>query len=454
MCVASRKIAILISFSIFISLQTSSEAAIKSGDSCKKLGSTATFKSTQFKCVKIKGKLIWTLINQPKVIPTASPTVSSTISSSPTPTTGVSPSPSMTVIPVPSPSESYSTRDQIKLGNFITYRLVDGKLERKSDNGEFFQSDSRKEIAFSPIRVKAFEEMTSILKTPNHPNVNFVWDIRPSFPSPIKEFKIQKAKEAAEIFNALFTSPITVKAMLATEKDVDYPPVRNQYFGDTAEQLKRVGLINKKDQLIWITGGGGYWSTEGQTIGRFFLGTPSDAEPKDYSPEWIQLSVHEFFHIVQQYLVFPMVTEAQADFNVKVPNHFREGAANFVGYVLSTPNLGWYSDAMDVSLIRYWNGIGNWMPAKTENDIVNLLKATESREDPKAFEIGYPLGSIFYEWIVGKYGYSKFIELSKVMGTSPNFSSATKKVFGMAKEDLYAEAAPYILSVFNRAVNN
>ncbi|MFM7765232.1 MAG: hypothetical protein ACKO6I_06180 [Sphingomonadales bacterium] len=137
----------------------------------------------------------------------------------------------------------------------------------------------------------------------------------------------------------------------------------------------------------------------------------------------------------------------------RVPNHFREGSANFFGYALATENIGWYSDAMDVSLIRVWQSKRDWKPTKTEKDMVDLLIATESRNDPIAFDAAYPLGSIFYEWIVGTYGYSKFIELAKEMGQSSNYSEATKKVFGLSKVELYEKAAPYLFTVFDRTIN-
>lgn len=421
-------------------------AAIKSGATCKKLGAIRIESKKTYICTKEKKKLIWRLRNTIEPKPTASPMPSS--SSSPLPTQTNVPTPSA------SPSVDLTVLERVSLSNAIFYRLNEGRLERKSDLGLFFERDSRIQAEFSPIRNKAFNEIIGQPRANGHSNVNFVWDKRPSFPTAIFNYQLKRANEAAEIFNSLFASPITIKALAATEKDAEYPPAKNQYFSDTYEQLKRIGQLNKENQLIWITGGGGYWDIQGETLGRLFLGTPSDADPKYYSPEWIQLASHEFFHIVQQYLLFPRVNEGQVDFNLKVPHHFREGSANFIGYALSAENLGWYSDAMDVSLIRYWKGSGQGINTRTEADMISLLRFTESRNDPKAFELGYPVGAIFWEWVVGTYGYDKFTALMRELGKSTSFNESTTKILGLGKEELYKNAAPYLLSVFNRAINN
>ncbi len=425
-------------------------AAVKSGASCKKLGANSTVKKVNYKCVKEGKKLVWRIVKP--TIPTATPSPTPTLDPTPTPTP--TPSPSSEPTPTPTPTFSEIELQRVTLKGTVFYRLNNGKLERKSDVGLYFNSDAREESSFSQIRLKAFTEIAKLPRSSNHPNVKFEWDIRPGFPAQILEFKLRRAKEAAEVFNSIFKEQITVQGLVATERDVDYPPVKSDYFSDTYDQIKRLGTLNKQNQLIWITGGGGYWNRAGKTIGRFFMGTPSDADPAFYSPEWIQLASHEFFHIVQQYLLYPNVSEGQSDFNARVPNNFREGSANFIGYALATENIGWYSDAMDVSLIRVWQSKRDWKPTKTKKDMVDLLIATESRNDPIAFDAAYPLGSIFYEWIVGTYGYSKFMELAKEMGQSSNYSEATKKVFGLSKVELYEKAAPYLLTVFDRTINN
>jgi hypothetical protein len=423
----------------------------KPGATCSKVGSSQTYKGKKYTCIKSGKKLVW---NKGVVVINSRPSPSAPASPVTNPTPAQSANPSVSESPTPSPSPSETRiNDRADFKSLIFYRLNNGKLERQSVSGQFFASDSRFSIEFDPIRVKAFEAIAQVKPISGHPNVEFVWDIRPGWPQEIQDFKIRKAKETAEFFNSVFKSKIKIYALLATEKDVEYPPVKNFYFSDTRESLQRLSSIMNANQLVWITGGGGYWNREGEIAGRFFLGTPSTAKTSNYEPNWIQLSAHEFFHVVQQYIMFGRQFEGTGTFNDQVPNHFREGSANFIGYALSSENLGWYSDAMDNSLRRYWSSLRGWQPTSTESDMVNLLILTERREEQKAFELGYPLGSIFYEWMVGTYGYDKFLSFIDEMGNNKDFNVTIQKSFGMSKLDFYKKAAPYILSVFNRVIN-
>lgn len=449
-------IALLITALCFFTTTFEAYAAVKSGSPCKKLGAISTIKKVNYKCVKERKKLIWRIIKSP--IPTANSSPVPTLDSTPTPTQTPTPTPTLSSSPEPFPSPistiSAIELQKVTLKETVFYRLNEGKLERKSDRGSYFDSDSRTEDNFDITRIRAYKTISELPRYKNHPNVEFEWDLRPSFPKIIANYNMQSAIEAAEVFNSYFKYPIKIKSLLATEKDVDYSPAKTQYFSDTYEQLKRIGLLANSPQLWWISGGGGYWNLEGQTYGRLFFGTPSNSEVGNYSPEWLQVSPHEFFHVVQQYLQFGNIREDQPDFNLKIPNHFREGSANFIGYALALKNLGWYSDAMDVSLIRYWSQAKTWKPSRTKEDVVELLLATESRKDPIAFEIGYPLGALFYEWIVAEFGFGKFMELTAELGKQSSFNETTLKVFGVSKLELYNKASSYILTVFNRTINN
>jgi hypothetical protein len=446
-----------ISAILISSINAYSANPAKPGAICSKAGATQISKGFRFTCVKSGKKLVWNkgvVVTKAQPSPSASPTPTRMPSANPsaTPSQSAMPTESPTPMASPSPSKIFLD-DRADFKSLIFYRLNNGKLERQSVSGQFFASDSRSSSAFDPIRVKAFEEIGQVKATARHPNVEFVWDIRPSFPKDIQDFKIRKVNESAEFFNSIFKAKIKVYGLLATEKDFDYPPVKSSYFSDTRESLMRLPMVSSKSQLTWISGGGGYWTRDGETAGKLFLGTSSTAETGSYRPNWFQLSAHEFFHIVQQYILFGRAFEGSNTFNDQVPNHFREGSADFIGYALSSEFLGWYSDAMDNSLSQYWNSLQGWQPTRTEADMVNLLVLTERREDQKAFELGYPLGSIFYEWMVGTYGYEKFLSFIDEMGNNKDFNVTIQKSFGMSKLDFYRKAAPYILSVFNRVIN-
>ena len=91
---------LLISFTLLAA--TSAVAAVKPGDVCKALGSTATVKGIQYTCIKSGKKFVW---SKGKVLPKPVPTAS--VSESPTPTQ----TPSIPASPTPAPTETRMPED-------------------------------------------------------------------------------------------------------------------------------------------------------------------------------------------------------------------------------------------------------------------------------------------------------------------------------------------------------
>lgn len=377
-------------------------AAVKDGASCSQNGSIAKANNFQYRCIKLGKKLTWQKI-----------------------------------------------ADQIVSKQEIYYRLNNGELERRAFSGAYFKSDSRSVKNFSPVRAKAYTEMNNLSKSSSS-SFNLLLDLRTGFPPEIREYNLRKIRESFAIWSKYVSGPVDVKVLLATERDLSYIRDLGEFFSDAEGAMDRLAKLNPARENVWITGSAGYFPDRGVLTGKLFLGTRSEAKTERYSPEWIQVAVHETFHVIQDLWIAGTRNDSHQAYQARRPQHYTEGAANFVGYSLSSNNLGWYSDAMDISLARYWNYIRGWKPAKTESDIINLLIATETNESQQAFELSYPLGSLFYEWITGTYGVAKFIELSSETKNYPNFEDNVKKVFGVSKRELYSQSAPYILSVFKR----
>jgi hypothetical protein len=399
----TRLIALAIIFLSSTLVAPSADAAVRDGALCSKVGSITKVNSYQFRCVKTGKKVTWQRIV-----------------------------------------------DQISSKQDVFYRLNNGVLERRAFTGTFHKSDSRSPKDFSPIRAKAFEEMNKLVKNPATPNIELNFDLRDGFPTEIREYNLKKIRESFAVWSTFIESPIKVKVLLATEKDLSYIRKQGDLFSDSIGAIDRLAQVDLTRENVWITGSAGYVQYNGELIGKIFLGTRSEAKTDRYNPEWMQVAAHEAFHVVQDFWMAGTRHDSQQAYQTRRPQHYTEGGANFVGYSLSSNNIGWYSDAMDVSLNRYWNFIRGWKPAKSNNDIVQLLIATEISDSEQAFELSYPLGALFYEWIVGTYGAEKFIEMGRQTKNNAKFDDTIKKVFGVSKNDLYAKAAPYILSVFKR----
>lgn len=153
---------ILISVGIALSMVMSSSAlaAVKSGDSCKKLGLTSTVKGVKYTCIKSGKNLVW---SKGKAIPKP------IVTPSPVPTPTKTPMPTVTPTPTPSP---------IKVSNISDYRPIkECELLNASQNNDVNQSHSPR-VSFSvdttkSIRILIFSVDFPDLVSPNQSSPDF-----------------------------------------------------------------------------------------------------------------------------------------------------------------------------------------------------------------------------------------------------------------------------------------
>lgn len=101
-----RKLAALVLLASFILHPFQASATVKAGDSCKKVGQTATASNKKFTCVKSGKKLVWNKgVALPKPSPVATPTPTATATATPIP-----------LKPIESPKEP-STKEFLSQGN-------------------------------------------------------------------------------------------------------------------------------------------------------------------------------------------------------------------------------------------------------------------------------------------------------------------------------------------------
>ena len=87
---------------------------------------------------------------------------------------------------------------------------------------------------------------------------------------------------------------------------------------------------------------------------------------------------------------------------------------------------------------------------KTTANAVALMKEIEKRDTEARNSFSYSAGQIIWEYYIGKYGFSKFIELMKNVPLTDNFSENLKKTIGLDREGFYEAAAPYMLATWKR----
>ena len=389
----------------------------QAGGKCARAGATKISKGLKFTCVKNGKKTTW---NSGVAVKTgkgatAQPTVIS---------------------------------DSLSYKGAMVYDIKDNDLTRKADSGTYFETDSRAASAFSAIRQKAYSELALKSSTISHPNIEFIYDIRPSFPKALIEHSKRELSEAATLWNDFFGTKIKVQVYLVTEQDREYIKSNRWLQNNLPSSFDR---FDSKKERPFITGGAGYWETNGEWSGSIFLGTASYLDYKFVGYEWPQVAKHEFFHVVQDYAIYQTRRprpSSEREGNVLQPQHFREGGANAVGYLTGFRNIGWGSDAADWMVWARATASRNWIDIKSLDDVTRMMVGTETNGTNEAFEMSYAIGALMYEWVIGTYGREGFVKLLNQLATVSTFDQALQASIGLTQSEFYAKSAPYVFSVF------
>ena len=426
-------------------------AAVKAGDICKKSGSTATANGKKFTCVKSGKKLVWNKgITIAKAAPATTPIPTPTPAVTPTPT----PSPSVVPTPSISPTPTLDRNIGARRGTQFIYRVKDGILERMiARSTEYTSVDTRLETEFDPIRVKAFDEIHNFKTTGAHPNVEIVYTITDSYPKDIAEAVKLGVESTANYLSMIIPEKIRVAVTLVTEKDTEFITSKIPELSRPDQVQVALNSV-KRYQSGGIAGGSGsagYNRFGAGFAGGFYVGTAASFSSVNFY--WPEVPSHELAHVLQMYFSSKSNWNSYEAYVSKFPTNFIEGSANTLGHAWAVKNLGWYSDESDFTVKRYMESFPGSNRMQTEADVLDMLEMTVDSRDPVYFEMTYPVGQVLWEYMIGTYGFEKYITFLKNAYSTNSYADNIQVTFGISKEQVYKNAAPYILSVWKRAMS-
>ena len=176
--------------------------------------------------------------------------------------------------------------------------------------------------------------------------------------------------------------------------------------------------------------------------------SPTANAGKYWDPTYL---THEFTHGVQDIIWY------SNDINVLdrgAPYFLIEGAGQLFGAALGLPNLGWFQDDLYQQINENYIGgpmLGRKVPTSTD-DILSMIKSAEKNDGEAGTVWAYTVGSQVWEWVIANYGFDAYWDIVKGITKTQNYDAAVLKVIGKSKEELYKEAAPYILKSFGAAL--
>lgn len=417
----------------------------KVGSSCAKKGITKSYKGKNYTCIKSGKKTVWSIApsTSSKNTPSANP-----------------------IAPLPSSSPSVMPPDYVDFKSQITYGLRNSELIRKADSGTFFDSDSRNKNSFSLIRQRAFDELNKNPRSREHPNIEFVYDIRPSYPSNLAIYIQRELDEAAALWNRFFKKKLIVNVYMVTEKDREYVKGNPWLQRNLAATSNAPGFKSEFDRFEdrfsrpFVGGGGGFWETNGNWSGNLYFSVASWVDFNNINAEWPVTAKHEFLHVVQDYAFYRNLQDRPRTLHSVVqPTHFREGSANTISFLTSFRNIGWSSDALDWNFVLHTRDFSSWKSIKSEQDAITLMKEMECLKDceklssnnpSQVFFWSYSFGAVMWEWVLGTYGIDGYMRMLDELVTASSFDQVTRAALGLTTDELYSKIAPYILETVQR----
>jgi len=374
---------------------------------------------------------------------------------------------SLSLIFVALPSEAIAKSSDTNTRKFTrwdyySYKYVGTKLQRQilpSENNAgcspcaWTSKDSRGAKNFDPIRAQAFNAIKAFGKKQKLPTTEIEWRFTKNVqPSLVKMYK-KLNTDALTYWQSQLVKPLPYRMVVGTEKDrAEYKtilsesengpnslPMINGFFDRYAnlqdyEKVRPVGggtpikdvLTSGKKDVYQVLYHLGSFTTDQKV----FATTPA----------------HELTHVLQ------IDRSNNIGYNNSMPPTLWEGSAVLFGAGIPMSNVAWYSDELDHQLMRFLSNFAKKTPMKTEADVVNLLIKAERTDAEISIEAGYYLGAVLFEWIVAEHGVQKYLELLDATSTAPSFNDAMKKTYGVGKDEIYKQAAPYILKNYQRVL--
>ena len=392
---------LLISFTLLAA--TSAVAAVKPGDVCKALGSTATVKGIQYTCIKSGKKFVW---SKGKVLPKPVPTAS--VSESPTPTQ----THSIPASPTPAPTDTRMPED-IK-------------------NLEILEKSWR-QIYEKPI-------------LPDSNRVIFLID--PKFPSTSRDAIKLGVEATISKFDYLFKLQKPMYAIFSTSLEFElaqfqkYPLLQENYLSE----VRSNPILSqwRKDHYAQIDSGIKNFASGGTMPLYNGVLEPAGyymyfrAHPDNQDPTMILMGAHETSHLVhwQMNWDYPPTLpawwlEGQAQMMGESVASRAETFSQFVNYLKSqtTPNYGG----------GFFSGSTNLR--EMEGDSVTRTQFNCALCGTRLI---YSRGGVAIHYLVGQYGFEKVTTFVASLNRNNLWWQAFEKTFGVTVDSFYADIDKYL----------
>jgi hypothetical protein len=389
-------LAVLVTAALFL-VPINAIAAVKAGDACKKVGTTATANGKKFTCVKSGKKLVWNkgiAIPKPKPVELPVPT--------PTPSVSVTPSPSPTPAPI---IEKAPTGFNDLVENFKGVYI-----------GVWNSSNAK--ITANPV----LDVKQNIFLGPNTklPNV-----------------EIPEMYSRGTQFFAGFVQPKKFNALYFVFEDIKWAEDKVLQLYSQPGEIQQVARNCQSAQRC----NGANASVPQLDTGHANYGVVIGASNPYHAKGGIE--IHEYAHMVQMMQFQGKPTQKMSGGLGLLPNWFVEGHAHLAGNVGSARTLAEYREFRSFWLNANAEGLPGYWPESIESFYEKLAPG---KFDPSVNSNVYSIGYFTVEALASIKGVDSTIEIVKQVSDGATWDQAFLKVYGIT----WKEAAPILAKTVSR----
>ena len=383
-------------------ISSNASAAVKAGDTCKKVGTTATASGKKFTCVKSGKKLVW---NKGVAIVKPTPTVTPT----PTPTPIPTPTPTFTPTPTPTPSP-----------------IIEKAPSGFSDLVENFKG----------VYVGAWNSSNAKIKANPALNVkqNILFGPNTKSPNP----QIPEMFALGTRFFAGYAQPKSFDAVYYVYDDIDWASKKLlELYGnpDIAQSPSRNCQSRERCN-------GASANVPKTDVGQSNYGVLDNGHPDPYHNKG-GIEIHEYAHMVQ-FMQFEGKPTYQRNGGLGLlPNWFIEGHAHLAGNVASASSMEEYKVFRSFWLNARADGLPGYSPESIESFYEKL---SPGKRDSTVFSNVYSIGYFTVEALAAIKGVDSPIEVIKLVSDGASWEEAFLKVYGIT----WKEASPILAKTVSR----
>ena len=302
---------------------------------------------------------------------------------------------------------------------------------------------------------KSYEDWQAHKPQSNNSKLTIKMFYTANFPSTFLERFKAEAESSAKYFEQFIDTNQTFNIYLLTEKDEGY--------------MDQIGLWdnhpeNRPTQFTSWRGGTRLNMCEGAAA--WFTNSKNESFPSlqggiamssnaTLTSIWtpcFRTLTHEMFHAVQDYWrtnkkgnMSNSSSNLEYD-SVEMPI-FREGSAEYVSGMVATSSYQNYLDSFKARFKDHASDLRSRNILNSTSSLISYLKKIEFKRGAEfAHDDSYLLGHLFFEYLVGEYGYVKYSELLMSHNEDTAFRDIFLRVYGISIDQAYSNASAQIMN--------